>query len=415
MIGRPAVSAPAPSAAPFAHLRAACGLAASFALACLTWVVAGRVLPGGRWLAVHLFTLGVLTNLVAAFSDHFARTLLRVPGERGVGSLVVLNVGVLMVLVGVPGGQPIAVALGGTVVMAAVARGYVRLRRDRRAAIGARFSWVVRAYERAHGAFVHGATLGVLMGTGLLPGGWYAAVRLAHLHLMLLGWAGLTLLATLVFFGPTVLRARIEPGAEKVAAVGLHRGATALTIGVVGLLLIGAPGGWSAAGRGVAAAGLGFYAYAALMVCRPVLRLESKRKDAAGGFLRAACVWFVAVVVADVAVVLAGAWRLLDALGVALLAGVLAQAILATLVYVGPMLASGGPDRRAVIRARLDVLAPPRLLAFNLAALLVVTAAAAGRSGWGPAAAVGWALFVVVLITQPLLLALPFRGEVRAR
>ena len=66
--------------------------------------------------------------------------------------------------------------------------------------------------------FVHGAILGALLGTGVLTGRWYGAGRIAHLHVNILGWAGLTLLATLVFFGPTMVRTRIRQGADDDAA-----------------------------------------------------------------------------------------------------------------------------------------------------------------------------------------------------
>ena len=67
---------------PFAPLRPAFALAGAYAGAAVLWVLAGSVLPGGRWFAVHLFTLGVLTTLVVALTDHFAQTLLHAPQRR---------------------------------------------------------------------------------------------------------------------------------------------------------------------------------------------------------------------------------------------------------------------------------------------------------------------------------------------
>jgi hypothetical protein len=37
-------------------------VAAGYGLATIVWVSAGGGLPGGRWLAVHLFTIGVVTT-----------------------------------------------------------------------------------------------------------------------------------------------------------------------------------------------------------------------------------------------------------------------------------------------------------------------------------------------------------------
>lgn len=141
-----------------------------YAAATLGWVAAGTRLPAGRWPAVHLFTLGVLTNLVLAFSDHFGRALTRTPGTLTRWQPVVLNIGVLAVLAGLPTGATWAVGLGAVVTTGVVTASYLRLRRMRTRAVGARFGWIVRVYERAHGAFVHGAVLGALMGLGLLPG-----------------------------------------------------------------------------------------------------------------------------------------------------------------------------------------------------------------------------------------------------
>jgi nitrite reductase (NO-forming) len=42
-------------------------------------VVATDVLPVPRWLAVHLFALGAVTNAIVTWSEHFATTLLRAP------------------------------------------------------------------------------------------------------------------------------------------------------------------------------------------------------------------------------------------------------------------------------------------------------------------------------------------------
>ncbi len=71
-----------------------------------------------------------------------------------------------------------------------------------------------------------------------------SAGRVAHLHANVLGWGVLTLLATVVFFGPTILRRQIEPGADERAARRLRHGATGVTVAVLALVATG-----SAAGR----------------------------------------------------------------------------------------------------------------------------------------------------------------------
>lgn len=367
--GRPRGASPFGSAAPSILA------ALVYAGALVVWLVAGDALPGGRPFAVHLFTLGVLTNLVLTFSEHFARTVTRTAGERSWWWPIVTNLGILAVLVGLPTRWLPALAGGATLLIAVVFLAYVRLRRMRKAAIGARFAWIVRIYERAHGAFIHGAVFGALIGVGLVSGSWFGATRTAHLHAMVLGWGGLTLLATLVFFGPTMARTRIEPGADDRSARLLRHGATGLSVAILLLFLAGIGGTWGQVLNVVAAGGLTVYAAAATLVCLPVARaVRSAKLTAARPLVLGVCLWFPVVVWADVVVVLGSAWRWLDMLGVIALTGVLAQAILATLVYLAPMLRGRTTDARDTIRVRLEAGGRTRAVAVSLGVVLVALA-----------------------------------------
>jgi hypothetical protein len=403
---------------PFGFLRPVAALVALYMLAALTWLTFGE-LPGGRWFAVHLFTLGILTNLVVALSYHFAQTLLH-SAERGSRAtrFLLLNAGVVLMLV-FPPRLRWPFAIGATLVVAAVAWLYVELRRLRKASLTGRFAFVVRAYERACGAFFHGAMLGVLMGIGLLGGTWYGAARLAHLHINILGWGGVTLLATVTFFGPTIMRTRMEEGADATAARALRHGTTALTVGALALLLTGAGGGWALPVRLLAAAGLAGYAAAATAVCLPVIRAGRRAKPSAQAWMiRAACVWFAVVVWADALVVATGRWRLLDALGAVLIVAVLGQAIIASLGYLAPMLARGAPAERSAARERLELAPRARTALLNLGVLLVAMSAVAGTGLGGLGAVVarsGWSLVAASVLVQLALMGrsliqLPVRG-----
>ena len=393
----------------------AAALAVGYGFTIMVWIAVGDRLPGGRWLAVHLFTLGVLTNVVLAFSQHFGRTVTRAADEPWWWQPAVANVAIALVLVGIPTGTTWATAIGATVLAAVVFDNYRRLRRMRMQAVGARFSWIARIYERAHGSFIHGATLGLLLGAGLLPGSWHGAGRVAHLHVNVLGWAGLTLLATLVFFGPTVVRARIEEGADARAGTALRSGATSLTIAVLLLLASGAgaiAGTWL---RVLAAAGLAVYAWAVTVVCLPVLRVAWTAKPSATRLpMAAVCVWFPAVVWADVAVVATGQMRLLDALGLAALAGVLTQAIATALTYVAPMLRGRTKSAREQIMARLAVGATTRTVAYNLG-VITVTLMAAGGSALATTGSqisrLGWGLVTVTILAQMVQALWPVRRD----
>jgi hypothetical protein len=381
--------------------------ALTYAGALVIWLVGGDALPGGRPFAVHLFTLGVLTNVVLTFSEHFTRTLTRTPGERAWWWPLVTNLGILAVLTGMLGSWLPLLVGGATVLVTVVFVAYRRLRRMRRAAVGARFGWIVRLYERAHGAFIHGALLGALLGAGVVSGSWFGATRIAHLHANLLGWGGLTLLATLVFFGPTMARTRIVAGADVIAARALLHGATGLGVAVVLLFLAGVGGAWGAALHVLAAAALAVYAVAATVVCVPVARaLRTAPVTGPRPLVLGVCVWTTAVVWADVVVVTAQAWRWLDALGVAALAGVLAQAIVATLVYLAPMLRGRSTSGREVIRLRLERGARARAAAVSGGALLSVVGAMRLATSL-PLLGLGWTVLVLTLLVTVLVALWP--------
>jgi hypothetical protein len=390
---------------PFGDATPSVAAALLFGAATLLWLLVGDRLPGGRWLAVHLFTLGVLTNLVLTFSEHFTHAVTRTPGQRAWWWPLVTNLGIVLVVLGRPLDSRWSLAVGATIVTVSVFLAYRRLRRMRKQAVGARFGWIVRSYERAHGAFLHGAILGVVLGVGWAPGSWYGGVRLAHLHANILGWGGITLLATLVFFGPTMARTRIEPGADERAARAVRIGATGLTASLFALLLTGLAGPWGLAARLVAATGLAVLAWAAATVCLPVGRAAYRAKPTAPRWtVVAVCAWFPLLVALDAAVVALGAWRWLDALGLAALVGVLAQAILATLTYLAPMLRGRTTGDREFLRERLEVGAVPRVVGFQAGvALLLVGGTVAG--GAAAVAAIGWTLVagaILATATQAL-------------
>lgn len=356
-----------------------------------------------------------MTNLILALSGHFARTLTHQGGTAPRLQLVIANVGILAVLIGIPNDRSWIVAVGATILTIEVMRSYLDLRRLRTRALAGRFSWIVRSYERAHGAFVHGAILGLLVGTGIVSGAWWVSARTAHLHVNVLGWAGITLLATVVFFGPTMLRTRIRPGAEVRARRALRWGATGLTIGVLALFGTGLGGGWGLALRLVAAAGLLVYAWAVVEVCVPVVAAAgAARPSSARPALVMASSWFVAVAFLDVVVVATAGWRYLDALGVAMLAGVLFQTIAASLGYLAPLLLRTDVHARADLSERIDRHGAPRAAVWNLGVALASVAAAAGaRAGEVGAmgARIGWGLILVAAAWLGVAALLPRGGR----
>jgi hypothetical protein len=221
----------------------------------------------------------------------------------------------------------------------------------------------------------------------------------------------LTLLATVVFFGPTIGRTRIREGADARAARALRLGATTLMIAVLALLGTGFSGAPGTVCRLVAAAGLAVYAWSVVVVCAPVFHAMLAAGSPGRWPVLATVVWFPLVAWADVAVVATGTWRLLEPLGAAMLFGVLAQAITASLGYLAPQLRPLGPARVAV-RERAEARSLERALAWNAGVALVVAAAVAGSAAsraWSGVAKTGWTLVFAAALSQVVLVASAWR------
>ncbi len=361
------------------------------------WLLLGNRLPGGRWFAIHLFTLGVVTNLVAVFMPHFAAALTHAASDVGFGMrgrLVLLNAGVIATLSGRLVSAKWVIAFGAGLVSAAILWLYLDLRRLRKGALGSRFAFVVRAYERACAALLHGAFLGAIMGAGVLPGPWRQGVRLAHLHLNLLGWAGLTLLATLVTFGPVIARVQMEPGATTLAARNLPRAAVAVTVAAVALVFAGRADAIGHVARWVAGAALVTFAMSALGLMLIAVRATRRGPaSSASSLLMASFLSWGAAMGLDIVGVVSGSSRLLDAAGVIFLGGVLLQTILAALQQVVPVLLGGDAPTRRTASAALAPLRRTRLAAINagvaIASGVTLAGPALGNAG-AVAAQTGW-------------------------
>jgi nitrite reductase (NO-forming) len=215
----------------------------------------GDRVAGGAWLALHLVLLGGLTNAIVVWSEHFAAALLRVPraGERAATArALALNLGVLAVLVGVHAGRPLLAAGGAWLVGAVVAAHAAALAAGIRRALGARLAATVWFYVAASAALLAGMGLGVLLAGGAAGSAdAWRAMRLAHVHLNLLGWVGLAVVGTQFTLWPTVLRTRMVADPLPAVRRSLALLAGGLAVATVGLLaqwrppaLAGLAGSW---------------------------------------------------------------------------------------------------------------------------------------------------------------------------
>jgi len=189
------------------------GLVLGYLAAAGATLALGERVAGGTWLALHLLLLGAATNAIVVWSEHFAAALLRVPraGERAATArALALNLGVLAVLGGVHAGRPVLTAGGAWLVAAVVLAHAATLVAGIRRALGARLAGTVWFYVAASAALLAGMGLGVLLAGGATGSAdAYRAMRLAHVHLNVLGWVGLAVVGTQFTLWPTVLRTRM--------------------------------------------------------------------------------------------------------------------------------------------------------------------------------------------------------------
>lgn len=398
------LTTPRLGASPFAATAPAVVSAVLFGTASLVWMLGGRWLPGDRWVVVHLFTLGVLTGLIAAFTRHFATSFTGQGASAGrrhpVVAAVVLDLSVVALLIGRLVHGKVLLSLGTVGLLGVVGTNLWSLRLARRGARTDRFVWIVRRYEDAHLAFLVAAVLGTLVGIGVVSGGWWVGLRDAHLHLNVLGWAGLTVLATLVVFGPALLRARMQPGADTRAAVALRAAAAALLLTAAALAVAaGTDGGVGVAARGVAIAGLAVYGWAVLVVVRAVVgAARSSDRSPVRWPVVGAAVWLPLGVALDILVVATTQRQAFDAVGVVLFIGVLTQLILAVFLHLAPQLRGRDAASRDRLLARTGRLVVARGVALNVGVVAVVVGigldVVTDLSG-GPLVRAGWVAVTV--------------------
>jgi nitrite reductase (NO-forming) len=366
-------------------------LVAGFVLAYLvaggvTLALGGRV-AGGEWLALHLVLLGAVTNAIVVWSEHFAAALLRTrPVSEGLatGRALALNLGILGVLGGVHTGRS-AVAAGGACVVGVVVVGHGLVLADRIGrALPGRLSETVWFYVAAAAALLVGMGMGLWLAGGVAGSAdAYLALRLAHVHLNVLGWVGLAVVGTQFTLWPTVLRTRMVPGLERAVRWSLPPLAAGLAVTAAGL---------ATQRRAVALAGLAGYAGGLALALVPFVRTALRRPPhtAASWMLGAGMAWFVVAVAADLGA-LAASPRVVDLGGrvgrlvPAVVAGFALQTLTGALTYLLPVVFGRGAYGNRRLGAMLELGWPLRVAAVNVGVLVLV---AGPSAGWPPA--VGW-------------------------
>jgi nitrite reductase (NO-forming) len=252
--------------------------------------------------------LGAATNAIVVWSDQFAAALLHAgpAGERAaMVRALALNLGILGVLGGVHSGRAALAAAGACLAGVVVLAHAVGLATRVGGALTARLGQTVWFYLAASAALLAGMGLGLLgAGGAARTADAYRALRLAHVHLNVLGWVGLAVVGTQFTPWPTVLPTRMVAGVE-----GAVR--WSLPPMVVGLAAVAA--GLLAQRRAAALTGLGCYVAGLAVALVPFVRTALRRPPhtAASWMLGAGMAWLAFALVGDLAA-LAGSPRVVD-------------------------------------------------------------------------------------------------------
>ncbi len=371
-------------------------------------LVGNNALAHPIWLPVHALLLGAATNAIVIWSGHFTTTLCRVPDPPHwhlVAKLAGLNVGVVAALSGVAWNAEVLTGIGGAVVAAVGLAHGAELIAMKTRALSARFDYLVGFYLAAVVALLAGSATGAAMALGVAR--WYARLWTTHVHVMLYGWIGLTVVGTLFTLWPTTIREKITPRSFAMARRALPTLTAGLTVATVGLLA----GSWWLAAAGLVGYALGVgLAIAGLWPGRSFTGPAAWMLVGATGWLGV-----------DVAIeVVALSWaRSVDVLPgfvehtlLPLLAvGFVAQILLGALSQLLPILVANGPPVRKAVIAYLDQGWQLRVAAINVAVPLVA-------GPWrGPLPMAGWVLAAVAVgsfLLLALRLALPvaLRGPI---
>ena len=320
-------------------------------------LLAHRFIPNGGWLIVHMVTLGLITNSILIWSQHFTEALMKIkiPDEaRGVQvtRIFTLNAGIVVLMLGMVFQEQlptlyILTLAGASVVGAMVTWHGVALLKQVKQALPSRFGATIRFYIAAAFMLPFGAALGAMTAFPGLEKTLHAQFLLAHEAVNVLGFVGVTVVGTLITFWPTMLRTKMVENALGISVRALQLMLAGVLVTALSAIFGGVPGARFAAG-----AGLLVYCAGLLMVA--VIMVRTMRTKRPGEFppmsVGAGFIWLVLGVLATAFMVLSTPFAELDMRAVTpvFVAGFLLQVLLGAMSYLLPQRMGGGP---AVVRA----------------------------------------------------------------
>jgi nitrite reductase (NO-forming) len=352
-----------------------------------------------RWLIVHLFLLGSVTNCIVTWTEHFTVTLLRVPQPSRKSSawrLVALNLAVIVTLIGVSANLSALIIVGAVLLMGViVAHSYNLLRLSKRA-LQNRFAGTVRFYLAGAVCLILGIVFGALSAFQKDGSSSRDSLHAAHLHANLLGWIAVTVLGTFFTLWPTSLRTKMVDGVMRVAnrslpflLIGISTAAIALAIDQ----------------RRLAILGMILYVIGMAFASLPFIRTWRQKApyDLPTFAIAFSAIWLVVGVVTDMGALtliapLQNYVHWLDQFVPAFLIGFVAQLLLGALTFLVPVILGGGPASVRKHIERLAVFWRARLLIFNLGALFVIVEGVMAEIGYALLAS-SLAIFIGLIVS----------------
>lgn len=331
-----------------------------------------RWIPESTWLMVHMVTLGLITNSILVWSQHFTEALLknRLPDEARPVQLVriySLNASMIVLMVGIVAHLYPLTIVGSAGVGLVVAWHGLALLTQLRTALPARFAVTVKFYIAAAWLLPVGATFGALLAYDGLSATWHGRLLLAHEAVNVLGFVGLTVVGTLMTLWPTMLRTKMVPTAvtASVRALWVMCAGVAVTVAgaLAGLNLI--------AGAGLVLYLLGLLLVAVLLVRTCVTKRPSEFAplSVAAGFT-----WFLVGVTWTATLVFTRDFSDLNLRPVTpvLVAGFLVQVLLGAMSYLLPARMGGGPKAVRAANREFNRFAAGRVTIVSLCLLIFI-------------------------------------------
>jgi nitrite reductase (NO-forming) len=336
----PAAGRGAPGRVAEVHGQTKRGLLIAAAFVVAAGVVGVSGVGASWWLPLHLFAVGGLLSAISATTQMLAVTWSAAPAPRPAVAATqrwVLAVGAIALVVGREQHSTWLFVAGGTAVVAAMLGLAAILVRIRQQAVTPRFAPAIEAYVFAVLAGAIGMSIGILLGTGR-AGARAIELRDVHLVLNVFGLVGLVIAGTLPYFAATQVRSKMSPRATPTVM--------RIVFGVLVVATAVAAFGHLVDRSGVAAGGLITYVVGLLGVAALLPIYMPSRLRWAGPRvvqLLAGVGWWAAMTVALAVAAIRGTGD--RAILQALVIGGLAQILVASLAYLGPVLRGGGHRR----------------------------------------------------------------------